>query len=116
LYGEVSRDYFECIRDGLSNLASDPTNLSRRSNETRPGTKIHEFDCKHGDHGFVFRVAFFFEPGETHINVFDVTVVASWYSWRAAPPLATAVHRSSGVNPVRLAIRASIRGPISSPS
>jgi hypothetical protein len=59
-------------------LASDPTTLSERSNEFHPGTKVHEFDCKHGDHGFVFRIHFFFEPGETRINIFYVTVIASW--------------------------------------
>jgi hypothetical protein len=78
LRGEVSRDYFDCIRDGLVNLASDPTSFSERSNEIRPGTKVHEFDCKHGDHGFVFRVHFFFEPGETHIRIFEVVIIASW--------------------------------------
>lgn len=79
LYGEVSQDCFDCIRDGFLTLASDPTSLSERCNDDAySGTKVHEFDCKQGDHGFAFRVHFFFEPGETNINIFDVTIIASW--------------------------------------
>ena len=78
LYGDVSRDYLECLRDGFLHLAGDPTSLSHRSGRVYRGTRIHEFDCKHGDHGFVFRVRFFFLPGETRICIFDVAIVASW--------------------------------------
>lgn len=78
LYGHIPNVYFECIHEAIVKLASDPTALSERCGHPYPGTKIHHFDCKHGDHGFIFRVHFFFEPGETQIRIFDVTAISSW--------------------------------------
>ena len=78
LYEEVPKSYFDCIYASLKELAADPTAKARRSSHPYPGTKEYEFDCPQGAHGFVFRVHFFFEPGETAVRVFDVKASASW--------------------------------------
>ena len=74
----VPKSYLDCIRDALLELAGDPTNNARRCAHPYPGAKQFEFECAVGEHGFVFRAYFFFEPGETHIRVFDLRAAANW--------------------------------------
>ncbi len=78
LKGQVPPSYFDCIRANLIALANDPTGLSRRCPHPYPGTKVFDFTCDGEGHGFMFRVHFFFEHGETHIQVFDIVAAANW--------------------------------------
>ena len=78
LPGVVPKTYFGCIASNFEKLKENPTALGERCALPYPGTKHYQFDCLEGDHGFVFRAHFIFNHQETHILVFDVTVVANW--------------------------------------
>jgi hypothetical protein len=70
--------YMDCIERNFNVLRADPTNLAERCAHPYPGTKAFQFECIEGSHGFAFRAHFYFNEQETHILVFDVTVVASY--------------------------------------
>ncbi len=79
LYEEdVPKRYVDCIQRELERLKTDPTNLGVRCGHPYPGTKYFPFECLEDGHGFHFRAHFFFDLGETHIQVFEIAVAASW--------------------------------------